>query len=216
MSALDRVLGRGLRALCCCTHPGPVLDTLDLVRQLSPGQHSVPALPANSRRGLLDAGRYAVAVKRAAAWVLALLVVGGCAAPVGDTKLNLHQRARFSDGATYVLDGFEMSSKDSQRSARLTQPVSDDVTVWVKVSNPQSPVRADDVAMTFAYTDDRNVEIEPPQVGTSTNEITPGSSGRISKTFRVQQVSPLFRSRHLRVELAVPNYPIITFSGKNP
>jgi hypothetical protein len=172
--------------------------------------------PAPSRNGPLNASHYAVAVKRAAAWVLALLVVGGCAAPIGDTKLNLHQRARFADGATYGLDGFVMSSTDGQRSARRRDSASDDVTVWVRVSNPQSLVRAADVAMTFAYTDDRNVEIEPPQVATSTNEIPPGGRGRIGKTFRVQQVSPLFRSRYLRVEVAVPSYPVITFSGKNP
>jgi hypothetical protein len=109
-----------------------------------------------------------------------------------------------------------MSSKDSERSPGSAKPASDDVTVWVKVSNPRSLVRAADVAMTFAYTDNRNVEIEPPQVNTSTDEIPAGSSGRIGKTFRIQQVVPLYRSRRLRVELAVPSYPIITFSGKNP
>jgi hypothetical protein len=145
---------------------------------------------------------------------LALFVLSGCAAPIGDTKLNLHHGARFTDGATYILDGFEMSSKDTRAGSR--KHVTDDVTVWIEVSNPQSLVRATDVAMTFAYTDDRNVEIEPPQVSTSTNEITAGTSGRIAKTFRVQQVSQLFRSRRLRVELAVPSYPFITFSGKNP
>ncbi len=155
-------------------------------------------------------------VKRIAVSVLALALISSCAAPVGDTELNLHQRARFADGARFVLDGFEMSSKESQRSAGLGKPVTDDVTVWVTVSKPQSPVRGADVAMTFAYADDRDVEIEPPQVDTSTNEIPAGSSGRIGKTFRVSQVSQLFRSRHLRVEVAVPSYPVITFSGKNP
>ena len=109
-----------------------------------------------------------------------------------------------------------LSPKDGQQSAAAQNPPNDDVTVWVVVSNPQSLVRAADVAMTFAYTDDRNVEIEPPQVDTSTDEIPAGSRGRIGKTFRVQQVSQLYRSRHLRVELAVPGSPIITFSGKNP
>jgi hypothetical protein len=70
--------------------------------------------------------------------------------------------------------------------------------------------------MTFAYTDDRGVEIEPPQVDTSSNEIAAGSTGRIGKTFWVQLVSQLLRSHRLRVELAVPSYPIITFSGENP
>ena len=148
---------------------------------------------------------------------MALFLFGGCAAPVGDTNVNLHQRVRLPDGASYVLDGFEMlSSKAGQQSPAPRNPAIDDVTVWVVVSNPQSLVRATDVAMTFAYTDDRNVEIEPPQVDTSTNEIPAGSRGRIGKTFRVQQVSQLYRSRHLRVELAVPSYPMITFSGKNP
>jgi hypothetical protein len=155
-------------------------------------------------------------VKRIAISALAFFVFSGCAAPVGETNLDLHQRARFPDGATYVLDGFEMSSQDSERSPGSAKPASDDVTVWVKVSNPRSLVRAADVAMTFAYTDNRNVEIEPPQVNTSTDEIPAGSSGRIGKTFRIQQVVPLYRSRRLRVELAVPSYPIITFSGKNP
>lgn len=149
---------------------------------------------------------------------LALLLLSACAAPVGDTNVNLHQRVRLADGVTYVLDGFEMASNDPKRSAGLgkKKPVNDDVTVWVVLSNPQSLVRAADVAMTFAYTDDRNVEIEPPQVDTSTNEISAGSRGRIGKTFRVQQVSQLYRSRYLRVEVAVPSYPIITFSGRNP
>jgi hypothetical protein len=110
-------------------------------------------------------------------------------------------------------DGIRSSSS---RSAGLSKPPSDEVTVWVVVSNPQSPVRAADIAMTFAYTDDRGVEIEPPQVDTSSNEIAAGSTGRIGKTFWVQQVSRLFRSRRLRVELAVLSYPIITFSGENP
>jgi hypothetical protein len=156
-------------------------------------------------------------VKGIAASVLALFLIGGCAAPVGETDLNLHQRARFPDGATYALDGFEMlSSKSSPRSPAPAKLVSDDVTVWVEVSNPQSLVRSAEVAMTFAYTDDRNVEIEPPQVSTSTNDIAAGSRGRIGKTYRIDRVSQLYRSGHLRVELAVPSYPIITFSGKNP
>jgi hypothetical protein len=156
-------------------------------------------------------------VTRIAGSVVALVLFSGCAAPVGDTDVNLHQRVRLADGASYVLDGFQMlSPKDGQQSAAPRNPPNDDVTVWVVVSNPQSLVRAADVAMTFAYTDDRNVEIEPPQVDTSTDEIPAGSRGRIGKTFRVQQVSQLYRSRHLRVELAVPGSPIITFSGKNP
>jgi hypothetical protein len=155
-------------------------------------------------------------VRRIAGSILALFLLSACAAPVGDTNVNLHQRARLADGVTYVLDGFELASNDPSRSAGLEKPVDDDVTVWVGLSNPQSLVRAADVAMTFAYTDDRNVEIEPPQVDTSTNEISAGSRGRIGKTFRVQQVSQLYRSRHLRVEVAVPSYPIITFSGRNP
>ena len=159
---------------------------------------------------------YPVAVKRIAASVVALLLLSACAAPAGETELDLHQRARFADGATFSLDGFEMSAKDSPRSASVGKATSDDVTVWVGVSNPQTLVRGAEVAMTFAYTDDRNVEIEPPQVDTSTNEITAGSRGRIGKTFRVQQVSQLYRSRHLRVELAVPSCPLITFSGINP
>jgi hypothetical protein len=161
-------------------------------------------------------GHYPVAVKRIAASVVALILFSGCAAPVGATELNLHQQARFADGATFALDGFEMSDKDTPGSTRVGKISSDDVTVWVRVSNPQSLVRAAEVAMTFAYTDDRNVEIEPPLVNTSTNEIAAGSRGRIGKTFRVHQVSQLYRSRHLRVELAVPSYPLITFSGINP
>lgn len=155
-------------------------------------------------------------MRRIAGWILALFFLSGCAAPVGDTNVNLHQRARLADGMTYVLDGFQLASNDPSRSTGLEKPVDDDVTVWVVLSNPQSLVRATDVAMTFAYTDDRNVEIEPPQVDTSTNEISPGSRGRIGKTFHVQGVSQLYRSRYLRVEVAVPSYPVITFSGKNP
>jgi hypothetical protein len=43
-----------------------------------------------------------------------------------------------------------------------------------------------------------------------------GSAYSPHHRFRVQQVSQLFRLPRLRVELAVPSYPIITFSGKNP
>ena len=170
----------------------------------------------NNATGVGMPGQYPVAVRRIARSVVALLIVSGCAAPVGDTDVDLHQRVRLADGATYMLDGFEMSSKDGQPSAEFPKPAKDEMTVWVVVSNPQSLVRAADVAMTFAYTDDRNVEVEPPQVDTSTNEIPAGSRGRIGKTFRVRSVSELYRSRHLRVELAVPSYPIVTFSGKNP
>jgi hypothetical protein len=156
-------------------------------------------------------------VKRIAVSVLALALFSGCAAaPVGDTELNLHQRALFPDGASYVLDGFELLPKVGQQSAGPGKPVSDEVTVWVKVSKPQSDISAADVAMTFGYTDDRGVEIEPPQVDASTNVIAAGRNGRIGKTFRVPQVSQLYRSHHLRVVLAVPSYPVITFSGKNP
>jgi hypothetical protein len=156
-------------------------------------------------------------VRGIAGSLVALFLLSGCAAPVGDTDVNLHQRVRLADGASYALDGFEMlSSKAGRRTAVPRNPVNDDVTVWVAVSKPQSLVRAADVAMTFAYTNDRNVEVKPPQVGTSTNEVSAGSRGRIGKRFHVQGVSQLYRSSHLRVELAVPGYPVITFSGKNP
>jgi hypothetical protein len=156
-------------------------------------------------------------VRRVAGSVLALFLLSGCAAPVGDTDVNLHQRVRLADGASYALDGFEMlSSRAGRRTAVPRNPVNDDVIVWVAVSKPQSVVRGADVAMTFTYTDDRNVEVEPPQVASSTNEIPAGSRGRIGKSFHIQGVSQLYRSRHLRVELAVPSYPVITFSGRNP
>jgi len=53
-------------------------------------------------------------------------------------------------------------------------------------------------------------------VASSTNEVPAGTCGRIGKRFHIQGVSQLYRSRHLRVELAVPSYPVITFSGRNP
>ena len=146
-----------------------------------------------------------------------MFLLSGCVAPVGDTDVNLHQRVRLADGASYELDGFEMlSSRAGQRTAAPRNPVNDDVMVWVAVSKPQSLVRAVDVAMTFTYTDDHNVAVEPPQVSTSTNEVPARRRGRIGKMFHIQGVSQLYRSRHLRVEVAVPSYPVITFSGKNP
>jgi len=156
-------------------------------------------------------------VRRIAGSVLALFLLSGCVAPVGDTDVNLHQKVRLADGASYALDGFEMlSSRGGRRTAVPRNPVNDDVIVWVAVSKPQSLVRAADVAMTLTYTDDRNVEVEPPQVASSTNEVPAGTCGRIGKRFHIQGVSQLYRSRHLRVELAVPSYPVITFSGRNP
>jgi hypothetical protein len=113
--------------------------------------------------------------------VLALFVLSGCAASIGDRKLNLH-RARLLMVPRRSLTG-STSTKDSRAGFRKS--VSDDVTAR-KVSNPQSFVRATDVAMTFAYTDDRNVEIAAAQISTSTNEITPGPSGRIGKVLGVQ------------------------------
>jgi hypothetical protein len=145
-----------------------------------------------------------------------VLLVGGCAAPVGQTNLSLHQRAQFPDGTRYVLSEFKMSEKDGGPAVGAKKVPGPDVTVWVDIANAGKPITAADVIMHFFYTGDRNLEIEPPEVASSTNSVPRGGQARVSKTFRVEDVPELFRSRRLRVVIGVPDYPTVTFSGSNP
>ena len=145
-----------------------------------------------------------------------VLLVGGCAAPVGQTNLSLHQRAQFPDGTRYVLSEFKMSEQDDSQAAGAHRVPGPEVTVWVDISNAGQPISAADVTMHFSYTGDRNLEIEPPEVASSTNSVPRGGQGRVSKTFLVKDVPELFRSRQLRVVIGVPHYPTVTFSGSNP
>ena len=46
--------------------------------------------------------------------------------------------------------------------------------------------------------------------------IASGAKGKISKTFRVEDTTELFRTRYLRVEVELPGYPAVTFSGSIP
>jgi hypothetical protein len=146
----------------------------------------------------------------------AVLILGGCAAPVGLTSLNLHQDAVFDDGTRLSVAEFKVSEEVSTLSHGPAKIPGQVVTVSVQISNAAKPINAADVQLDFRYTDDRNTEVAPPEIGGSRNAVLPGTSGRVSKDFRVGSPSVLFRSGHLRVEVRAPNYPSVTFSGPVP
>ncbi|HET9871789.1 MAG TPA: hypothetical protein VFP89_04215 [Propionibacteriaceae bacterium] len=146
----------------------------------------------------------------------AALLLGGCAAPVGQTSVNLHQDAVFDDGTRVSVAEFKVSEQVSNLSHGPAKVPGQVVTVSVEISNAGKAINAADVQLDFRYTDDRNTEVAPPQVGGSRNAVLPGTSGRVSKDFRVGSPSVLFRSGHLRVEVQAPTYPSVTFSGQVP
>ena len=155
-------------------------------------------------------------MKRLGVAAAVLMTVVGCAAPVGETNLDLHQRAQLPDGTSLALSGFEVSAKDSGRRTGPQKVVGDEVKVGVQVANAGKVIRAADVTMRFTYTDPGGRDVTPREVSSSTNSIPQGGSDKISKTYRVAAVPELFRAKHLRVVVEVQGYPSVTFSGRNP
>ena len=156
-------------------------------------------------------------VRRVAAGIAGLLLLSGCAAAqVGQTDLTLHQRAVFADGTRYELDIFGLSEvKNDQPNGPLTLP-GNELTVSIRVQNAGPPLAARDVVMAMAYRGEQNQELVPPPVGSVPGVIASGAKGKISKTFRVENTTELFRTRYLRVEVELPGHPAVTFSGSIP
>ena len=155
-------------------------------------------------------------VRRVAAGIAGLLLLGGCAADVGQTDLTLHQRASFADGTRYELGTFAMSEVPNKRpDGPLTLP-GNEVTVSIVVTNAGPPLAARDVTMAMAYHDAAGRELVPVPVGSVPSVIATGAKGRISKIFRVEDTTELFQTRYLRVKVELPGYPAVTFSGSIP
>jgi hypothetical protein len=155
-------------------------------------------------------------MKAVTAGVAAAVVLTGCAARVGDTALNLHQRAVFQDGTSVALSEFKLSERDSGRARGSLKTPGPEVTVWVEVRNSGQPMKAREVRMDLFYTDRDGVEVKPPQIATSENVVATGRRDRLSKTYRVDRVPEVFQTRHIRVVFSAPGYPRIMFSGSNP
>ena len=151
-----------------------------------------------------------------AACVSLVALASGCAAQVGDTNLNLHQRAVFANGTSYRLAEFQVSEVDNATGKGPPKVPGREVTVSVEISNAGPPLSAADVVMRFSYWGDRNTELRPAEVTGATSVIAPGARGRVSKTYTVANTPELFRSRELRVVVDVPTYPSVTFSGAKP
>jgi hypothetical protein len=155
-------------------------------------------------------------VRRVAVGIAGLILLCGCAAEVGQTNLNLHQRAVFPDGTRYELGDFKMSEVDNDRADGPPKIPGNEVTVSVLVENSGTPIGASDVAMSLAYHGDGGQELVPPAVATGATVIATGAKGTISKTFRVEDPTELFQTRYLRLRVELPGYPVVTFSGSNP
>jgi hypothetical protein len=144
-----------------------------------------------------------------------LVLLSGCGAAVGDTNVNLHQMVEFVDGTSLTLREFQMSTEDSDRPRGQRKLPGNEVTVWVELRNAGRAIKASETELQFFYTDERG-EVQPPQSATTSNVVQPGNVDRIGKTFRVEDASALFRTRHLRVLVELPNYPSVTFAGSVP
>jgi hypothetical protein len=155
-------------------------------------------------------------VRRVAVGVAGLILLCGCAAEVGQTNLTLHQRALFPDGTRCDLGELRMSEVDNDQAKGPPKIPGNEVTVSVVVENAGTVIGATDVTMSLAYQGDRDQELVPPMVATGHTVIASGSKGTISKTFRVEDTSELFRARYLRVRVELPGHPAVTFSGSNP
>jgi hypothetical protein len=155
-------------------------------------------------------------VRLVAACVSLVALASGCAAQVGDTNLNLHQRAVFANGTSYRLAEFQVSEVDNATGKGPPKVPGREVTVSVEISNAGPPLSAADVVMRFSYWGDRNTELRPAEVAGTTSVIASGARGRVSKTYTVANTPELFRSRELRVVVDVPTYPSVTFSGAKP
>jgi hypothetical protein len=155
-------------------------------------------------------------VRRVAVGIAGLILLCGCAAEVGQTNLNLHQRAVFPDGTRYELGDFKMSEVDNDRADGPPKIPGNEVTVSVLVENSGTPIGASDVAISLAYYDDGGQELVPPVVTSGASVIATGAKGTISKTFRVEDPTELFQTRYLRLRVELPGYPVVTFSGSNP
>jgi hypothetical protein len=148
--------------------------------------------------------------------IAAIILLGGCASEVGQTNLTLHQRAVFPDGTRYSLGEFKMSEVDNDRANGPPKIPGNEVTVSVLVENAGRALRASDLAMSLAYHGDRGQELVPPVVASGATVIASGGKGTVSKTFRVEDTTELFRTRYVRVRVELPGYPAVTFSGSNP
>jgi hypothetical protein len=148
--------------------------------------------------------------------IAVLVLVSGCAAPVGDTNLTLHQRAELPGGTWYSLSGFEISAKKSGHRTGAQLVAGDQVTVRVEVGNATRAIRANEVAMQFAYRNDAGQEVRPVQLSSSRNVVPVGGHDQISKTYRVDGVPEMFRASRITVVVGAPGYPSVTFSGANP
>jgi hypothetical protein len=155
-------------------------------------------------------------VRRVAAGIAGLILLCGCAAEVGQNDLTLHQRAVFPDGTRYELGEFKMSEVDNDRADGPPKIPGKEVTVSVLVENAGTAIGSSDVAMSLAYHGDRGQELVPPVVASGATVVAAGAKGTISKTFRVEDTIELFQTRYLRVQVELPGYPAVTFSGSNP
>ncbi len=155
-------------------------------------------------------------VRRVAVGIAGLILLCGCAADLGQTNLTLHQRAVFPDGTRYELGEFGLSEVDNDRANGPPKIPGNEVTVSVLVENAGMAIGASDVAMSLAYRGDRDEELVPPLVASRATVIASGAKGTISKTFRVEDPTELFQTRYLRVQVELPGYPAVTFSGSNP
>ena len=155
-------------------------------------------------------------MKRVAAAIAGLVLLCGCAADVGQTNLTLHQRAVFPDGTHYELGEFKMSEVDNHRPGGPPKIPGNEVTVSVVVANAGTAIGSSDVTMSLAYRGERGQELVPPVVASAAGVIPTGAKGSISKTFRVEDTKELFQTRYIRVQVELPGYPTVTFSGSNP
>jgi hypothetical protein len=155
-------------------------------------------------------------VRRVAVGIAGLILLGGCAAEVGQNNLTLHQRAVFPDGTRYELGDFKMSEVDNDRAKGPLKIPGKEVTVSVLVDNAGRAIGSSDVAMSLVYHGDRGEELVPPEVSSGATVIASGAKGTISRTFRVEDTTELFQTRYLRVRVELPGYPAVTFSGSNP
>jgi hypothetical protein len=155
-------------------------------------------------------------VRRVALGIAGLILLCGCAAEVGQNNLTLHQRAVFPDGTRYELGEFKLSEVDNDRANGPPKIPGKEVTVSIVVENAGSAIGSSDVAMSLAYQSGRDRELVPPVVASGAAVVPSGARGTISKTFRVEDTTELFQTRYLRVQVQLPGYPAVTFSGSNP